>query len=79
MDGCVECQRLLNLCLDASQELVQAQSELARYRPAREDKDFPALWERCQEAMRATKTVRQEVARHLATHELAKFPVLVPA
>ncbi|HLX45914.1 MAG TPA: hypothetical protein VKR43_20865 [Bryobacteraceae bacterium] len=58
----------MNLCLDASQELAQAQIELAQYRPGNNSVEFQALWGKCRETMARIESLRAEASRHVALH-----------
>ena len=66
---CNECERLKNACMAAADRLVEARANLARYRPPESSDEFCSLWHECQEALRESFMLREEMARHTAMHQ----------
>src|SRR5262249_19689287 len=78
MEGCAECRRLLNLCLDASQALMVAQSELARHRSGADSEAFQILWNECGKTMNAVQALRADALSHPSSPGIDR-PKLTPA
>lgn len=66
---CIECERLRNVSVAAADRLVEARANLARYRPPESSDEFSSLWNECQEALRESYRLREEMARHTAAHQ----------
>ena len=65
---CDECARLQQVYGETSEGLRAAQSSLARYDVRRERERLSINWERLQNCTRTLWKLRDEIARHAATH-----------
>jgi hypothetical protein len=65
---CDECARLRTIYTETAERLNTAQRELARYGISSRAKDFARLWTESETALKALWALREEMAKHSATH-----------
>jgi hypothetical protein len=58
----------------AAGRLVEARSNLARYRPPESSDLFSSLWAECEDALQESRNLREETARHGALHQKETGP-----
>jgi flagellar motility protein MotE (MotC chaperone) len=65
---CPECERLRKASRDASDLLMSAQYELARFKSGQHNETFQRLWKTCETALKTSLELREEMAKHAASH-----------